>query len=289
MDLKDQTSSLAGAAGEPVSATPQQQAPLIDRGKEDWGEFFRTALYAVLLALVIRTFLYEPFNIPSGSMLPTLEVGDYLFVYKPSYGYSRYSFPFGIAPIEGRMFPAQPSRGDVIVFKLPSNPSVDYIKRLVGLPGERIQVRDGRLYINGEMVPREPVGLVRLNDGGGEVTVMSYIETLPGGVMHMIYEVSDSAPLDDTSEFTVPEGHYFMMGDNRDNSQDSRVGSLVGFVPYENFVGRADRIFFSFDGTKAYMGKPWTLLSAIRYDRIFQKVKPIRPPPEGMVGAGSSP
>ncbi|MCB9979278.1 MAG: signal peptidase I [Rhodospirillales bacterium] len=262
----------------PAGAEPPApiEAPLSD--KEDWGEFFRTALYAVILALVIRTFLYEPFNIPSGSMLPTLEVGDYLFVYKPSYGYSRYSFPFGIAPIEGRALAALPERGDVVVFKLPSNPSIDYIKRLIGLPGDRIQVREGRLYINGTMVPREPVGLETINESGAQVTVMAYIETLPGGIMHRIYEESDDRPLDNTEEFTVPEGHYFMMGDNRDNSQDSRVQSLVGFVPYENLVGRADRIFFSFDSTQAHMRRPWTWFSAIRYDRIFNKIESVRPP-----------
>lgn len=265
----------------PAGAEPPApiEAPLSD--KEDWGEFFRTALYAVILALVIRTFLYEPFNIPSGSMLPTLEVGDYLFVYKPSYGYSRYSFPFGIAPIEGRALAALPERGDVVVFKLPSNPSVDYIKRLIGLPGDRIQVREGRLYINGNLVPREPVGLETVREGGAQVTVMSYIETLPGGIMHRIYEESDEQPLDNTEEFTVPEGHYFMMGDNRDNSQDSRVQSLVGFVPYENLVGRADRIFFSFDSGQAHMRRPWTWFSAIRYDRILNKIEPIRPPEGG--------
>ena len=281
MELKDQKESPAGGAEPPAA-----QAPLAD--KEDWGEFFRTALYAVLLALVIRTFLYEPFNIPSGSMLPTLEVGDYLFVYKPSYGYSRHSFPFGIAPIDGRMLAAPPQRGDVVVFKLPSHPSIDYIKRLIGLPDDRIQVTEGRLYINGALVPRESVGLERLTENGAEVTAMTYIETLPGGVMHMIYEESDDRPLDNTEEFTVPEGHYFMMGDNRDNSQDSRVQSLVGFVPYENFVGRADRIFFSFDATQAHMRRPWTWFSAIRYGRILDKIEPIRPP-EGAVPAASSP
>jgi signal peptidase I len=121
--------------------------------REELGEFFRTAVIAVILALLIRSFLYEPFNIPSGSMKPTLEIGDYLFVNKPAYGYSRYSFPFGIVPISGRVWAAEPERGDVIVFKLPSNTHVDYIKRVIGLPGDKIQVRSGRLYINNELVP----------------------------------------------------------------------------------------------------------------------------------------
>lgn len=256
--------------------TPEAQkdtAPL--NAQEEWGEFFKTAIWAVLLALVIRTFLYEPFNIPSGSMLPTLEIGDYLFVYKPSYGYSRYSFPFGLAPIEGRVMAKPPERGDIIVFKLPTNTGIDYIKRIVGLPGDRVQVIDGRLYINGDLVPREPVGLRKISERGMSATMMTYIETLPGGVMHEIYEESDDRPLDNTPEYLVPDGHYFCMGDNRDNSQDSRVQTLVGFVPLENIVGRADFIFFSFDSNLAHMGKPWSWFSAIRYDRIFSRLGPV--------------
>jgi signal peptidase I len=174
-------------------------------------------------------------------MKPTLEIGDYLFVNKPAYGYSRYSFPFGIVPISGRVWAAEPERGDVIVFKLPSNTHVDYIKRVIGLPGDKIQVRSGRLYINNELVPREPVGMVKDEEfpGGPTVAMVEYLETLPGGVIHRIYEESDDEILDDTEAYEVPEGHYFMMGDNRDNSQDSRVTGLVGFVPLENVVGEA--------------------------------------------------
>jgi signal peptidase I len=242
------------------------------------GEFFRTAVLAILLALFIRTFFFEPFNIPSGSMLPTLQVGDYLFVSKTSYGYSRYSFPLGLADFDGRFMEDAPQRGDIVVFKLPTNPSIDYIKRLVGMPGDRIQVIKGRLYINGGMVDREEVGRQRIdNPNGGYETVIEYIETLPGGVMHRIYEESDSEALDNTSEYVVPEGHYFMMGDNRDNSQDSRVRELVGFVPAENFVGRAQILFFSIDQS-ASIFKPWTWFTAIRYSRIFDLVGPVRPP-----------
>lgn len=257
---------------EPAPDAARAAPPL--NAQEEWGEFFKTALWAILLALVIRTFLYEPFNIPSGSMLPTLEVGDYLFVYKPSYGYSRYSFPFGLAPIEGRVMQSAPQRGDIIVFKLPTNTGIDYIKRIVGLPGDRVQVIDGRLYINGALVPREPLGLRKIVERGASATMMAYIETLPGGVMHEIYEEADDRPLDNTPEYLVPPGHYFCMGDNRDNSQDSRVQTLVGFVPLENIVGRADFIFFSFDGNVASMGKPWSWFSAVRYDRIFSKIAP---------------
>jgi len=242
------------------------------------GEFFRTAVLAILLALFIRTFFFEPFNIPSGSMLPTLQVGDYLFVSKTSYGYSRYSFPLGLADFDGRVMEEKPLRGDVIVFKLPTNPSIDYIKRLVGMPGDRIQVIKGRLYINGDMVDREEVGLKRVEDpNGGNQTIREYIETLPGGIMHSIYEESDSEDLDNTPEYVVPAGHYFMMGDNRDNSRDSRVKNEVGFVPEENLVGRAQSLFFSIDQT-ANIFKPWTWFTAIRYSRIFNSVGPVRPP-----------
>ena len=257
------------------SKTKANDPPL--NAKEEMAEFFKTAMIAVLLALVIRTFLFEPFNIPSGSMKPTLLVGDYLFVQKASYGYSRYSFPFGLAPIEGRIFEDVPKRGDVIVFKLPSNPSIDYIKRVIGLPGDTIQVRDGRLYLNGAEVEREAVGLKKVDaEYRGEVTMVEYIQTLPDGTMFTIYEESDQEPLDNTPPFTVPEGHVFAMGDNRDNSQDSRVGHVVGFIPLENIVGRADFIFFSTNGY-AHLLEFWKWPWTIRYDRFFMNIDPVHP------------
>lgn len=259
----------------------KKEAKLPEKKEETMGEFFKTAILAILLALFIRTFFFEPFNIPSGSMLPTLQIGDYLFVSKTSYGYSKYSFPLGLADFEGRAMEGAPKRGDVIVFKLPSNPSIDYIKRLIGLPGDKIQVKRGRLYINGEMVDREAVGMDRIESPeGGHESIMEYIETLPGGTMHRIYEESDSEALDNTQVFEVPAGHYFMMGDNRDNSQDSRVTELVGFVPKENLVGRAQILFFSIDST-ASIFKPWTWFTAIRYDRIFDSIGPVSAPEKG--------
>jgi len=253
----------------------ETQAPL--NAKEEAAEFFKTAVIAVCLAIIIRSLLFEPFNIPSGSMKPTLQVGDYLFVQKPAYGYSRYSFPFGIAPIEGRIWDKPPKRGDVIVFKLPTDTGIDYIKRVIGMPGDTVQVKRGRLYLNGAEVPRESVGLKKFDDEYlGEVTMREYIQTLPDGTMFSIYEQSDDEPLDNTQIFTVPEGHYFMMGDNRDNSQDSRVSHAVGFVPYENFVGRADFIFFSTNGHARiyeFWKWPWT----IRFDRVFRDIDPTRP------------
>lgn len=259
----------------PRAEQENREPPLTAR--EEWAEFFKTAMIAVILALLIRTFLFEPFNIPSGSMKPTLEVGDYLFVSKPAYGYSRYSFPFGLAPIEGRIWAGdkEPRRGDVIVFKLPSNPSIDYIKRVVGLPGDTVQVINGELYINRRKVPREPLGYKQIEENGRTITMMEYIETLPGGAMHLIYEEGNDLPLDNTEEYTVPGGHYFAMGDNRDNSQDSRVNNLVGFIPLENIVGRASFIFFSTNGY-ANLAEVWKWPWTIRYERLFQPVGPNR-------------
>ncbi|MEM6780470.1 MAG: signal peptidase I [Pseudomonadota bacterium] len=264
------------ATPRPSDKKPTKEAQLVE--KEDMGEFFKTALIAIALALIIRSLFYEPFNIPSSSMKPTLLVGDYLFVSKPAYGYSKYSFPLSnFVPIDGRVLFNEPERGDVIVFKLPSNPSIDYIKRIVALPGERVRVQNGRLFINGEMVDREPVGLKQVDkDYGRDVQMMEYIETLPGGVMHRIYEETDNGELDNTAEYIVPPKHYFVMGDNRDNSQDSRVSGLVGTIPYENIVGRASMLFFSVDDT-ADLYNPLTWPGSIRYGRIFDTLSPIRP------------
>lgn len=264
---------------DPSAKEDAHQPPL--NAKEELAELFKTFLIAVFLAVFIRTFFYEPFNIPSGSMRPTLEVGDYLFVNKPAYGFSRYSFPFGFAPLEGRIWAAEPQRGDVIVFKLPTNTHIDYIKRLIGLPGDTIQVRKGRLYINGERVERESLGLRKVDTSNyGEIAMHEYIETLPGGAVHHIYEESDEGALDNTDVYTVPDGHYFMMGDNRDNSQDSRVTSAVGFVPFENIVGRADVIFFSTNGY-AEMIEFWKWPWSIRYNRLFTDIDPVRLPESG--------
>jgi signal peptidase I len=267
-------SSMTNFPQEQEAAKAAQNAPMTAR--EEWLDFLRTAFIAVVLALLVRTFAFEPFNIPSGSMKPTLEIGDYLFVYKPAYGYSRYSFPFGILPFEGRFATGNraPQRGDVIVFKLPSNPSVDYIKRVVGLPGERIRMMNGILHINGKAVERTPVGLRRDEESGVPTAMMEYIQTLPGGAMFSIYEEGDDRDLDNTDEFIVPEGHYFMMGDNRDNSQDSRVQSLVGFVPVENMVGKASFLFFSTNG-KARIYEFWKWPLTIRYSRLFNSVGPV--------------
>jgi signal peptidase I len=236
--------------------------------RDGFGDTLVTVLYAILVALVIRTFLFEPFNIPSGSMVPTLLVGDYLFVSKFSYGYSKHSFPFSLAPFSGRIFMKQPKRGDVIVFKLPSDNKTDFVKRLIGLPGDTIRMQDGRLFINGQLVDRQRVDEYPYHDDetGKVVGLTRYREMLPGGKEHMILEEGDNRRFDNTPEFKVPEGHYFMMGDNRDHSLDSRAE--VGYVPVENLVGRAEFLFFSTDGSASII-QFWKWPFAIRFNRFF--------------------
>lgn len=272
------TENMKTPESSPATNGTERTPPL--NAREEWSEFLKTALIAVLLAMVIRTFLYEPFNIPSSSMKPTLEIGDYLFVYKPAYGYSKHSFPFGLAPFEDRIMAEGkfPERGDVVVF-FNEKTNQDYIKRVIGLPGDRVQVTEGELYLNRKKVPREIVGLKKIREGGVDQVLTEYTQTLPEGAMFSIYEQSDRHQLDNTEEFLVPEGHYFMMGDNRDNSQDSRVTQAVGFVPYKNLVGRAAFIFFSTDGS-ASLAEVWKWPFAIRYSRIFDPIAPVRPPAE---------
>ena len=232
------------------------------------GETLRTVIYAVIIALGVRTFLYEPFNIPSGSMKPTLLVGDFLFVSKFTYGYSRYSLPLSLPLIEGRILARDPERGDVAVFKLPADNATDYIKRVIGLPGDRIQMRDGILHINRKPVKRELQDIVEVESPTGRIVQKSeYLETLPNGRQHLIWEASDREHYDNTPEYLVPPGHFFMMGDNRDSSQDSRVQSKVGFVPLENMVGRAEFLFFSHDNS-ARLWEIWRWPEAIRAGRI---------------------
>ena len=229
-------------------------------------EFIKTIVIAGALALGFRSLLFEPFNIPSGSMIPTLLVGDYLFVSKYSYGYSRYSFPFGMVPLDGRVFETSPERGDVAVFRQPQNESVAFIKRIVGLPGDRIQVTDGILQINDAAVNRVGKGFATASDGYNVIRFAVYQETLPNGKSYLIQERSDDDVLDNTNVFLVPEGHYFMMGDNRDNSRDSRTTS-VGMVPAENLIGRAERLFFSHNSS-AHLWEIWKWPFAIRYGRL---------------------
>jgi signal peptidase I len=240
-------------------------------------ETVKTIVYAGLIAIVIRTVAYEPFNIPSASMVPTLLVGDYLFVSKFSYGYTHYSVPFSPNLFSGRILANLPKRGDVIVFKLPRDGKTDYIKRLIGLPGDRVQVINGVLNVNGAAVKRArvPDYIDRLPNGS-VMAVPQYDETLPEGQVHRILELyGDQGTFDNTQVFTVPPGHFFFMGDNRDNSLDSRVPPEqqgVGLVPFENLIGRAEFIFFSTDGSASLL-EFWKWPFAIRYSRLFQGIK----------------
>lgn len=248
-------------------------------------ETIKTVVYALLLAGLIRTLLFQPFWIPSGSMKDTLLIGDFLFVNKFAYGYSRHSCPWSMCPFEGRIWPAEPERGDVIVFNHPVS-NTAYIKRLVGLPGDRVQMRDGVLFINDEEVPQMPAGnFEEIKDQQGPygnipdctnepVSLQAMclkerlLESLPDGPTHNILNIETTRG-DNTGVFTVPEGNYFFVGDNRDNSLDSRFSRAnrgVGFVPFENLVGRADRIIFSSAGRSILYFWTW------RSDRFFKGV-----------------
>jgi signal peptidase I len=230
---------------------------------------------AVLIALVFRALLFHPFSIPSGSMKPTLLVGDYLFVSKFSYGYSRYSFPGDWSFIDGRIWAGEPERGDVAVFRPPNKPGTDFIKRVIGLPGDQIRVREGVLFINGQPVKREPAGEFVDESGFGQpIVVKQYRETLGNGVSYITLDQRENTAGDNTDLFVVPPGHYFMMGDNRDNSSDSRFGfgdsndPNDNYVPAENLIGRAEVTFFSVEeGSRAweFWKWPWTL----RFSRFF--------------------
>lgn len=252
---------------------------MANKGSGSLLENVKTIVYALLIALGIRTVAFEPFNIPSGSMIPTLLVGDYLFVSKYSYGYSRYSLPFSPNLFSGRIFGSVPKRGDVVVFKNMHDDYQDYIKRVVGLPGDHIQVKGGTLYINGEVATRRPTGpVIAIDENGGSIVEGGFTETLPGGPTHLIAKMGDEGPVNNTQEYIVPAGNLFAMGDNRDNSLDSRFSidnkdSLrdprgVGFLPIENLVGRAEFIFFSVDG-RAPWWQFWQWPFEIRWSRIL--------------------
>lgn len=255
-----------------MSADNMDQDSLATRASDTVDDTARTFIIAAVIALCVRSFLFEPFNIPSSSMVPGLLVGDFLFVSKYAYGYSSRSTMFGVLPVSGRVIFTEPKRGDVVVFKLPRDNQTDYIKRLVGLPGDKLQLRNGLLYINGLPVDRQKRKVyLAANYLSPPENAIDYKETFRDGHNHVIREEGDNRGLDDTGEFLVPQGHYFFMGDNRDNSQDSRTMN-VGFVPADNLVGRAERIFFSL-GDGARFWEIWKWPMSVRWGRLFMKIE----------------
>ena len=234
-------------------------------------EIIKTVVYALLIALVLRVLFFQPFTIPSASMEPNLYEGDYIIVSKFSYGYSKHSIPFSPPLFDGRILGSEPKRGDVAVFKLPSDNRTDYVKRIIGLPGDRIQMKNGLLYLNGAPVPREQLPPGRTDIGGFVRQVAQYRETINGHTFDT-QDFGTDGDLDNTEAFVVPEGYYFVMGDNRDNSSDSRVPpgmGGVGFVPAENLVGKAQIILLSWN-PEASIFKPWTWVLDARPSRFFK-------------------
>tara|TARA_Y100000816_G_C26028716_1_gene538426 strand:+ start:65 stop:799 length:735 start_codon:yes stop_codon:yes gene_type:complete len=236
-------------------------------------ENLKTLFYALIIAVIIRSLLIQPFYIPSSSMEPTLLVGDRLFVSKYSYGYSKHSFPFSPAILNKRIMFNEPKRGDVIVFKTPADNRTDYIKRLIGLPGDQIQFKDGSIFINDKEIVREKIDEKKsVRCGKFSFEVNTYIETLPNGMKYTaVYKKAGT--LMNSKKFKVPENHFFLLGDNRDCSRDSRYLDSVGYVNLLNLVGKAKLIFFSNDTVKGSLIKVWNLHNSFRFERMFSKIK----------------
>jgi signal peptidase I len=246
----------------PAAVRPRQTGELVEIGK--------TIVYALLIALALRVVLFQPFTIPSASMEPTLLEGDYIIVSKYSYGFSRYSLPISPPISHGRLFMHEPTRGDVIVFKLPRDPRMDYIKRLIGLPGDKVQVKHGTVYINDAPIAQTPAGTTDIDIGGFQQKADVLRETMSNGRSYLTYQVNPDDPAENTDPYIVPKGEYFLMGDNRDNSLDSRFAPEndgVGFVPAENLEGRAQVILLSWN-KGASLFKPWTWVLSARPSRF---------------------
>ena len=241
--------------------------------------FFLSLVWIVLIALIFRAFLFQSYNIPSGSMLKNLLVGDYIFVSKYTYGYSKHSLPFSIPLIPNRIFSSNPVRGDVVVFKLPSDGKTDYIKRVIGVPGDKVQIINGEVYINNQRLSYKEIGIYEDNNlinrkrktlGCRNEKLKILEETLPNGKSYNILDSDITSYADNTAIYNVPEGHFFVMGDNRDNSQDSRYIKSVGFIPFDNLVGRAELIFFSWNCRK--IGQK-NCKTSIEWGRIFKLIR----------------
>ena len=274
--------------------TPDDKAGAV----KEFIEIVKTVAYALAIALVLRVLLFQPFTIPSASMEPNLYQGDYIIVSKYSYGWSKHSIPFSPPLFDGRILGKAPTRGDIIVFKLPRDPNVDYIKRLIGLPGDKVQVRGGVVYINGKALPRKEMPSALVDTGYGTIRAGRFEETNPEGRQYATQDYGPDSDADNTGVYTVPQGCYFFMGDNRDNSLDSRfdpgvsafktgpgtckwdyandqyIGMQegVGFVPAENLVGRAQLILLSWNAD-AHLFKPWTWFTEARPSRFFRVLK----------------
>ena len=255
--------------------TPSTMAPsygkkvlaFLNDGDESLSGFVKSIGLLLLIVIAIRTFAFESFRIPSGSMYPTNYIGDFLFVSKYKYGYSHYSLMFSPKLFKGRILASEPKRGDVAVFRVPHDTSIDYIKRVIGLPGDKVQMRGGILHLNGKPTTLERIEDYNIEDDGKMRVVEQYMEELPNGLKHKIlkHEAFGQGRADNTVEFIVPAGHYFMMGDNRDRSLDSRYINEIGFIPFENFIGRAEVVYMSIDFD-------W-LRSSLRLNRCFTLIR----------------
>ena len=236
-------------------------------------ENIKTIIYALIIALIIRSFLFQPFYIPSSSMEPNLLVGDRLFVSKYTYGYSRHSLPFSPNLTNKRYLSKNPERGDVVVFKTPADNRTDYIKRLIGLPGDTLQIIDGELYLNSQKIRRNKVEItININCGEEKLNINAFEEILPNGKKYIAVYNKDGT-MQNTDKFIVPNGHYFFMGDNRDCSKDSRFLGSVGYVDFNNFVGKAKIIFFSNDIKKGNFIEFWKWNVSLRFARFFKRIK----------------
>ena len=233
----------------------------------------KTIIIALFIAVIIRSLIFQPFYIPSSSMEPTLLVGDRIFVSKFSYGFSRHSFPFSPNLFKKRIFNSEPERGDLVVFKTPADNRTDYIKRIIGFPGDKIQFLNGEILINNTKIVRKEINTISsVRCGKQSFKVNAFEETLPNGFKH-ISVYNKAGTLKNSQVYNVPANHYFLLGDNRDCSRDSRFLDSVGYVTYVNLVGKAQMIFFSNDTIKSSLFKFWNLNNSFRFDRLFKKIK----------------